>query len=62
MICPICKKEIVGEPAMSRIDGQSICDECGIMEALDDAKLTKDQKDDIMAAVRDAKKRFGIRI
>ena len=37
MICPICKKEIVGYPALSRKDNKTeICSECGVKEALED--------------------------
>jgi hypothetical protein len=36
MICPKCKKEFTGYPALSRIDNKTeICSECGIKEALE---------------------------
>lgn len=35
MKCPICKKEIVGYPALSRVDNKTeICSNCGQIEAL----------------------------
>lgn len=39
-ICPSCNKEYSGSPALSRKDNQSkICPDCGMLEALDDAKV-----------------------
>jgi hypothetical protein len=36
-ICPICKKQIKGYPALSRKDNKTeICSECGVAEALAD--------------------------
>lgn len=36
-ICPICKKEIHGYPALSRKDNKTdICSACGVTEALQD--------------------------
>lgn len=36
-ICPICKKEYTGYPAISRKDNKTeICSECGLKEALED--------------------------
>ena len=35
-ICPICKQEIIGYPALSRIDNKTkICSDCGTKEAID---------------------------
>ena len=37
MICPKCKKEIVGYPAISREDNKTeICSACGLEEAFED--------------------------
>lgn len=34
-ICPICKKEIIGYPALSRKDNKTeICSKCGELEGL----------------------------
>ena len=34
-ICPICRKEIIGYPALSRKDNNTeICSDCGTAEAL----------------------------
>lgn len=34
-ICPICKKPIIGYPALSRKDNKTeICSSCGTLEAL----------------------------
>ena len=34
-ICPICGKEIIGYPALSREDNKTeICSDCGTVEAL----------------------------
>ena len=34
-VCPRCKKEYTGYPAISRVDNKTeICSECGVAEAL----------------------------
>lgn len=39
MNCPICKKKIIGYPAISRKDNKTkICSECGVKEALEALK------------------------
>lgn len=39
-VCPICKKEYIGIPALSRRKKQlMICPDCGMLEALDDARI-----------------------
>lgn len=48
-VCPICNREYDGRPALSRRDNKTnICPECGMMEALDDARfmIGKDLSDD----------------
>lgn len=36
-ICPKCGKEIIGYPALSRVDNKTeICSKCGQIEALED--------------------------
>lgn len=36
-ICPVCKKEYIGYPAISRRDNETeICSKCGVDEALND--------------------------
>lgn len=36
-ICPFCKEEILGYPALSRRDNKTlICSKCGIIESLND--------------------------
>ena len=41
-VCPKCKREIKGEPAISRRDNNTeICSNCGTAEALADFILTK---------------------
>lgn len=55
--CPVCGRKYGEPPATSRRDGREICDECGIMEAADDAGFNQVQKDDLLAAIRDAKRR-----
>ena len=35
-VCPICKKPIIGYPALSRKDNKTeICSKCGTLEALE---------------------------
>ena len=34
-VCPKCGKSYLGHPAISRIDGSKICQDCGVQEALD---------------------------
>ena len=35
-ICPKCKGDIVGHPALSRVDNRTeICSDCGLLEALE---------------------------
>ena len=37
ILCPRCKREIKGEPALSRRDNETeICSDCGTAEALSD--------------------------
>lgn len=36
-ICPLCRKEIIGHPALSRKDNKTlICSNCGTKEALEE--------------------------
>ena len=45
-ICPLCKKEIVGYPALSRKDNKTeICSNCGTKEALEDFVKHKDREE-----------------
>ena len=39
-VCPRCKREIIGEPALSRRDNETeICSDCGTAEALSEMIL-----------------------
>lgn len=39
-ICPVCNKGYNGRPALSRRDNRSmICPDCGMLEALDAARI-----------------------
>ena len=57
-ICPACKREYTGAPAMSRVDNQPICPECGHREALDIAVryhiISEAQEEEILNAIREA--------
>lgn len=55
-ICPICGEKYRELLAISRRDGSSICDECGIREAMEEAKLPEVCQKDIIEAFRNGKK------
>ena len=41
-ICPICNKEYIGYPALSRVDNKTeICSNCGIRQALQHTNLSE---------------------
>ena len=44
-ICPKCKREILGYPALSRLDNKTeICSTCGMIEALEVYKNEQEQR------------------
>ena len=46
--CPLCGKQYVEYPALSRRDNETeICPECGMMEALEDFLNWKGGADDV---------------
>ena len=57
-ICPVCKGEYTEAPAMSRVDNQLICPDCGYREALDVAVkygiIDVVQRDRILSAIKEA--------
>lgn len=51
-ICPKCGQEYTAPPALSRDDNKTeICPLCGLCEALDAAKLTDEQKAQIIETI-----------
>lgn len=46
MLCPKCKKEYSGHPAISRITGENICPMCGSNEAMDIAGWSESKKNE----------------
>lgn len=46
-VCPICNREYIGMPALSRSDNRTlICPDCGTVQALDAALSVSDMTDD----------------
>ena len=44
-VCPLCKNEYEGYPAVSRKDNKTeICNDCGVVEALSDYMISEKQK------------------
>ena len=44
-VCPLCKNEYEGYPALSRKDNKTeICSDCGVVEALSDYMVLEKQK------------------
>ena len=44
-VCPLCKNEYEGYPAVSRKDNKTeICNDCGVVEALSDYMVLEKQK------------------
>lgn len=41
-LCPKCGKPVSGYPAVSRVDGSSICSDCGTREALESIGVNAD--------------------
>lgn len=51
-MCPRCGKSYCDYPAASRVDGRTlICPDCGILEALEKANMSEDEKKEIIEAV-----------
>lgn len=51
-ICPRCGRSYCDYPAISRADGKTqICPDCGILEALEGADMSQDEKEEIIEAV-----------
>lgn len=51
-ICPRCGRAYYDYPATSRADGKTrICPDCGILEALEKADISEDEKKEIIEAV-----------
>ncbi len=47
-LCPKCGKPVSGYPAVSRVDGSSICSDCGTREALESIGVNADEQDTII--------------
>ena len=51
-ICPICGRDYLEAPALSRIDNLTrICPECGTRQALQDAGITLAEQEQIIFAI-----------
>jgi ribosome-binding protein aMBF1 (putative translation factor) len=57
MICNKCGSEIVGQPAISRIDESLICPLCGTREALEtsvkNGNMTRESAEEIINIVKE---------
>ena len=48
-ICPICGKNYIGYPALSRTDNKTlICPECGQRQALESIGITNKEEQDVI--------------
>lgn len=50
-LCPKCGKPVSGYPAVSRVDGSSICSDCGIREALESIGVYAAEQDMIIGLI-----------
>ncbi|MCD7785745.1 MAG: hypothetical protein LUH18_09300 [Oscillospiraceae bacterium] len=51
-VCLRCGKTFVGVPAVSREDNETpICPDCGVREALDSIKVSKEEQDEILRII-----------
>lgn len=54
--CPKCGKEYQEHPAISREDNKTeICPDCGTLEALEAAGISKEAQEQILKAIHEAK-------
>lgn len=50
-ICPVCGKEYRDHPAISRKNGEFICPDCGVMEALESIGISKEEREKILGVI-----------
>ena len=54
--CPKCGKEYQEHPAISRTDNKTeICPDCGTLEALEAAGISKEAQEEILRTIQKAK-------
>lgn len=54
--CPKCGKEYQEHPAISRTDNKTeICPDCGTLEALEAAGISKEAQEEILKTIHEAK-------
>lgn len=54
-ICPICKKEYINSPSISRIDNKTlICPDCGTIQALESLGINKDEQKQILEIIHNS--------
>ena len=59
--CPKCGKEYQEHPAISRADNVTeICPDCGTLEALEAAGISKEAQDEILKTIHETKKGAGL--
>ena len=50
--CPICGREYIEHPALSRADGKTlICPDCGIREALESIGVKEEERERILEII-----------
>lgn len=55
-ICPKCGKEYQEHPAISRADNVTeICPDCGTLEALEAAGISKETQEEVLKTIHEAK-------
>ena len=55
-ICPRCGSEYQEHPAISRKDNETeICPDCGTLEALEAAGISKEAQEEILKTIHEAK-------
>ena len=51
-VCPLCRKEYDGVPALSRTDNKTlICPDCGIREALEALGISLEEQEKIISII-----------
>ena len=50
-VCPLCGKEYIEEPALSRTDNTPICPDCGTRQSLEYMGVGKQEQDKIIETI-----------
>lgn len=59
-VCPLCKENFRGVPALSRRDNKTqICPDCGTREALESIGVSKEEQDNIIQTIHECENRHS---